>query len=205
MTIKAYFAIFAVLSVLFGIGFVLAPGHVLSNYGVENSPAIAVMSRLFGGTLLAIAVILWSARNFHEEVAVRAVLVGIGIADAVNLVVAFVATSSGTINALGWTTVLIYLCGAVGAGYFLTIGKPEVADRLPNDAFDPKRTFCCDHTLIWLPPRFHSNRMRPPNLGGANEAARLHCGTGNGGSAASSFARPAENADRRISEHALTG
>jgi len=39
MTIKTYFAIFAVLSILFGIGFVLAPGQVLSNYGVENSPA----------------------------------------------------------------------------------------------------------------------------------------------------------------------
>ena len=33
-----FFAIFAVLSVLFGIGFVLAPGAVLANSGVENSP-----------------------------------------------------------------------------------------------------------------------------------------------------------------------
>ena len=125
MTIKTYFAIFAVLSVLFGIGFVLAPGAVLSNYGIENSPVVALMSRLFGGTLLAIAVILWSARDFHDEAALRAVLIGTGIADAVNLVVAIVATSSGTINALGWTTVLIYLCGAVGAAYFLTAGRAQ--------------------------------------------------------------------------------
>jgi hypothetical protein len=125
MTIKTFFAIFAVLSVLFGIGVVLTPGQVLSNYGVENSPAVALMSRLFGGTLLAMAVIFWFARDFHDEAALRAVLIGTGIADAVNLVVAFVATASGTINALGWTTVLIYLCGAVGAGYFLTIGKAQ--------------------------------------------------------------------------------
>ena len=58
MTIKTFFAIFAVLSLLFGIGFVAAPGQVLSNYAVENTPAVALMSRLFGGTLLAIAVIL---------------------------------------------------------------------------------------------------------------------------------------------------
>jgi hypothetical protein len=83
------------------------------------------MSRLFGGTLLAMAVILWSARDFHDEAALRAVLIGTGIADAVNLVVAIVATSSGTINALGWTTVLIYLCGAVGAAYFLTAGRTQ--------------------------------------------------------------------------------
>jgi hypothetical protein len=125
MTIKTFFAIFAVLSVVFGIGFVLAPGQVLSNYGVENSPAVALMSRLFGGTLLAMAVIFWFARDIHDEAALRAVLIGTGIADAVNLVVAIVATSSGTINALGWTTVLIYLCGAVGAAYFLTAGRTQ--------------------------------------------------------------------------------
>jgi len=125
MTIKTFFAIFAVLSVLFGVGFVLAPGQVLSNYGVESSPAIALMSRLFGGTLLAMAVILWSARDFHDAAAVRAVLIGTGIADAVNFVVATAATSSGTINALGWSTVVIYLCGAVGAAYFLMAGKAQ--------------------------------------------------------------------------------
>ena len=125
MTIKTFFAIFAVLSVLFGIGFVLAPGQVLSNYGVENSPTVALMSRLFGGTLLAMAVILWSARDFQDESAVRAVLIGLGVSGAVNLVVAILATTSGTINALGWTTVLIYLCGAIGAGYFLTAGQSQ--------------------------------------------------------------------------------
>jgi hypothetical protein len=125
MTIKTFFAIFAVLSVLFGIGFVLAPGQVLSNYGVENSPTVALMSRLFGGTLLAMAVILWSARDFQDESAVRAVLIGLGVSGAVNFVVAILATTSGTINALGWTTVLIYLCGAIGAGYFLTSGQAQ--------------------------------------------------------------------------------
>lgn len=125
MTIKTYFAIFAVLSVLFGIGFELAPGQVLINYGVASSPAIALMSRLFGGTLLAIAVILWSARDFRDQAALRAVLIGTGVGDVVNLVVALVAVSSGTVNALGWTTVLIYLCGALGAGYFLAAGKTQ--------------------------------------------------------------------------------
>jgi uncharacterized membrane protein len=125
MTIKTYFAIFAVLSILFGIGFVLAPGQVLINYGVESSPPVALMSRLFGGTLLAMAVILWSARDFHDQAAVRTVLIACVISDAVNLIVALLATTSGTINALGWTTVLIYLCGALGAGYFLAASRTQ--------------------------------------------------------------------------------
>ena len=103
----------------------LAPGQVLINYGVESSPAVALMSRLFGGTLLAMAVILWSARDFHDQAAVRTVLVACVISDAVNLIVALLATTSGTINALGWTTVLIYLCGALGAGYFLAASRTQ--------------------------------------------------------------------------------
>ncbi len=125
MSMKTYFAIFAVLSILFGIGFVLAPSQVLINYGIESSPAVALMSRLFGGTLLAMAVILWSARDFHDQAAVRTVLVASVISDVVNLIVAVLATTSGTINALGWTTVLIYLCGALGAGYFLAANKAQ--------------------------------------------------------------------------------
>ena len=125
MTQKNYFSIFAILSVLFGIGFVLAPDQVLINYGIESSPAIALMSRLFGGTLLAMAVILWSARDFHDQAAVRAVLIGSGVSDVVNLVVALLAVTSGTVNALGWSTVLIYLCGALGAGYFLAASKAQ--------------------------------------------------------------------------------
>src|SRR3954466_12692773 len=125
MTLKNYFAVFAVLAALFGIGFVLAPAQVLANYGMECPPAVAVMSRLFGGTLLALAVIQWSARDFQNEAATRAVLIGVGAADAVNFVVATAATSAGTINALGWSTVVIYLVGAAGAGYFLTAGKAQ--------------------------------------------------------------------------------
>jgi hypothetical protein len=125
MTIKNFFAIFAVLSLMFGVGFVLAPGQVLANYGVENSPTVALMSRLFGGTLLAMAVVLWSARDFRDEGAVRAVLIAVCVADALNFIVAVMATMSGTINALGWTTVLIYLCGALGAGYFLSAGHSQ--------------------------------------------------------------------------------
>jgi hypothetical protein len=123
MTLKTYCSIFAVLSVLFGIGFVLAPAQVLVIYGIESSPAVELASRLFGGTLLAVAVILWFAKNFHDQVAVRSVLIGFGVSDVVNLVVALLAVTSGTVNALGWSTVLIYLCGALGAGYFLAGSK----------------------------------------------------------------------------------
>ena len=119
MTIRTFFAILAVLSVLFGIGFVLAPAQVLANYGIEHSPALALLGRLFGGALLTLGIILWLARDFRDDAAIRTVLVAALVGDAVNLVVATMGTLSGVVNALGWSTVLIYLFGAVGSGYFL--------------------------------------------------------------------------------------
>jgi hypothetical protein len=118
MNVRTYFAVFAILAVLFGIGFILAPGAVLANYGITTTPAVAVMSRLFGGTLVAIAIIQWLARDFDPGTT-RAVLMGVGVADAINCIIAIMATSAGTINALGWSTVAIYLVGALVAGYFL--------------------------------------------------------------------------------------
>jgi hypothetical protein len=119
MTVRTFFTILAVLSFLFGIGFVLAPGQVLANYGIDLSPALALVGRLFGGALLTLGIILWLARDFRDEAAISAVLIGGLIGDIVNLVVATMGTLAGVSNALGWSTVLIYLFGAVGSGYFL--------------------------------------------------------------------------------------
>jgi hypothetical protein len=119
MTIRMFFTILAVLSFLFGICFALAPGSVLAIYGIEHSPALKLVGRLFGGALLTLGVILWLARDFLDEAAIRAVLAGTFIGSSVNLIVALKGTLSGATNALGWSTVLIYLFAAVGSGYFL--------------------------------------------------------------------------------------
>ncbi|MGD0635838.1 MAG: hypothetical protein ABSA13_16555 [Beijerinckiaceae bacterium] len=121
MTIKTFFTIFSVLALVFGAGFVLAPDQVGSNYGMEHSPTAALMARFFGGALLAWGLILWFARDFRDEAAVRAVLIGTGAADVVSLIVAVMGTVSHTTNALGWSTALIYLLSALGCGYFLMV------------------------------------------------------------------------------------
>jgi len=129
MTLRVFFTILAVLSFLFGIGFVLAPAQVLVNYGIETSPALALLGRLFGGALLTLGVILWFARDFRDEAAVRAVLLGALLGDVVNLVVATMGTLSGTSNALGWSTVVIYLYETLGSGHFLAARTSRLSPR----------------------------------------------------------------------------
>jgi len=127
MTIRMFFTILAILSFLFGIGFELAPGSVLASYGIEHSPALKLVGRLFGGALLTVGVILWLARDFLDEAATRAVLAGTVIGSSVNFVVALKGILYGTTNALGWTAVLIYLFAAVGSGYLLRVRRAQLA------------------------------------------------------------------------------
>jgi len=102
---------------------------VLVNYGIETSPALALLGRLFGGALLTLGVILWFARDFRDEAAVRAVLLGALLGDVVNLVVATMGTLSGTSNALGWSTVVIYLYETLGSGHFLAARTSRLSPR----------------------------------------------------------------------------
>jgi hypothetical protein len=46
-------------------------------------------------------------------------LIGTIIAGVPSLVVVVMGTLAGTMNAMGWVAVLIYLVSAVGSGYFL--------------------------------------------------------------------------------------
>jgi hypothetical protein len=119
MTIKTFFTILAVLAIIHGIGFVLAPDQLATVYGLEHSLAMALLSRLFGSALLAWGGIVWYARDFRDEGAVRAVLISTGIADVISVVVTVMGTLAGTMNEMGWVAVLIYLFSALGCGYFL--------------------------------------------------------------------------------------
>jgi hypothetical protein len=125
MSIRIFFTVFAVLSGLFGLGFVFVPGAVLANYGIDTTPQVAIMSRLFGGTLIAVSLIQWLARDLRDQSALRAVLISLGVSSVVGLVVSIAGTTAGTVNALGWSTVVIYLLSAAGCGYFLMTGARQ--------------------------------------------------------------------------------
>jgi hypothetical protein len=129
VTIKTFFTILAVLGLIHGIGFVLVPEQVASGYGMATSPSSVLTARLFGGALLAWGAIIWFAKDFRDEAAVRGVLIATVIADIVSLVVVVMGTLSGTMNALGWFAALIYLFSTAGSVYFLMTPAPQLSTR----------------------------------------------------------------------------
>jgi hypothetical protein len=126
MTLKVFLSIVAFLGVAHGVTFLITPDQVAALYGMPTSAAVALMSRFFGGALLAWCGILWAARNFRDEAAIRAVLISTAIAEAIGGLTGIAGTLSGTLNGLGWVAVLIYLFGTVGCAYF-ALGHKELA------------------------------------------------------------------------------
>ena len=118
MKLSTLFTISAIVTALFGLTFVLVPEASISLYGVTLSPGGALVARLFGAALLGYAVLTWFARNAGESEARKAIILAMVISETIGFIVALLGQLAGVVNALGWSTVAIYLLLALGFGYF---------------------------------------------------------------------------------------
>jgi len=118
MKLGTLLTINAIVAILFGIAFVLMPATLTSYYGITLSPAGLYVGQLFGATLLGFAVLTWSSRNAGESEARQAIVLALFLSHTVALVLSLLAQFAGTVNALGWSTIVIYLLLALGFAYF---------------------------------------------------------------------------------------
>jgi len=126
MKLSTMFIIYAVISAIFGLTFIFMPGTVLALYGITLSPGGILIARLFGAALLEFALLSWLVRNAGDSEARKAIILAVFVGEVVGFIVALVGQLSGEVNALGWSTVAIYLLLALGFGYFQFI-KPSTA------------------------------------------------------------------------------
>ena len=128
MDTKLYLAIVAVLSVVYGILFVLFPSEAVAFYGAtEPNPAAAYNVQFFGSALLALGVIVWSARSFRDWDAVRSVLIGALVGNIVGLLLAIWGIKQGLVNQMGWSSVVVYVVLTAGALYCLRTKVAQTA------------------------------------------------------------------------------
>ena len=114
----AFMLLHAILNLAFGIGFIFAPARTLALYGVGTDATGTFMTRLFGAALIQVGLVTWLARRDTDTPARRAIQLGYTGGLAVGLVISLLGQLSGLFNALGWSTVAIYLLLGVGYAYF---------------------------------------------------------------------------------------
>ena len=135
MKLSTVFTVNAVVALLFSLGFLLAPAATLARYGVTTDDVGIQVTRWFGAAVLGYAVLTWSARNSEESAARRAIVLALFLSFAIGLIVSVVNQLSGLANALGWSTVAIYLLFTLGYGYF-QFAKPTSPAEVSPGATD---------------------------------------------------------------------
>ena len=108
----------AVITAVYGLAFVIIPERLLLLYGNPVDAPMKYIGQLFGATLIAFAVLSWSARNSSDSEARKAIVLALFIGDAIGFIVALIGQFNAVVNALGWSTVAIYLLLSLGFGYF---------------------------------------------------------------------------------------
>jgi len=118
MKFNTFMFIYAVVSLMFGIGFVLMPGLVLSVYGVEADLSFKYIAQLFGAALISLGVLSWSVRGAGDSDVRKAVLSSLLVGEAIGLILAVMGQVTGALNVLGWSVVFVYLLLSAGLVYF---------------------------------------------------------------------------------------
>lgn len=119
MTYRNFLTIASILSFIFGLGFMLMPSQLVSFYNLELTPPGSFIAQLYGVTLFSFGVLNWLARGFSDKMAQQAVLTANLVGGALGFIFSLIGQLGGVpeVNALGWSTVLIYLLLALGFAY----------------------------------------------------------------------------------------
>ncbi len=119
-----FFVIVAIVTVLFGLAFLFIPDQLASWYGTAAIDNLTRLDgRYLGSTLIGLAIIYFMARDQGASSALTGLLWGGLVANVIELVIVFVATTGSVLNALGWVNVVIHILLGAGFAYLLFV-KP---------------------------------------------------------------------------------
>lgn len=130
MTLERLFTIAAVLSLVFGLGFVINPQLLIEQHGMTANDGFRMMMRPVGGALLGYAMIFWSVRHAEPSAALTAIVRGSFVFHLIAFGGNAYGLATGVMNALGWGPVLIHLGLAIGFGYYGFGGRSGTANAV---------------------------------------------------------------------------
>jgi hypothetical protein len=134
MTIRTLAVVSAVLAALFALPALLIPAQFVAGFGVELPEAGLLTTRLFGGHLLALAVVDWFARNDlrggGRPGTERGIVIANLLTPTLSIILLVSAILGGIVNALAWVNVgLLAVIGAAWVYLGLLEGRAADAAR----------------------------------------------------------------------------
>ena len=126
MKLSTLIFIMALLSLLWGTGFILLPALMWSLYGLNLDASGIYVARELGTIFFTLGIILWLTRNNLGLKTQRAMATSLFIGNLLGFVVTLIGQFSSGVNAMGWVGAMLYLLLALGFGYY-TLKAPREA------------------------------------------------------------------------------
>ncbi len=125
MSYKNITTVASIVAFAFGLGFVFMPAQLTAFYNVTLNEGGIFIGQLFGAALIGFGVLNWFGRNFTNDQAQQGLANANMVGDAIGFLFSLIAQLSGSAgaNALGWSTVLIYLLLGLGFAYLRFMSK----------------------------------------------------------------------------------
>lgn len=119
MKLSTYLTISAVISILFGLMFLLIPEQSVSGFGMSITPGVIAFARAMGSMLLGLGVINWLARKESMSPSLRGILWGNLIIQGIQAILNLFDISSGVVGSSAWGGEVIHIVLAAGFAYYL--------------------------------------------------------------------------------------
>ena len=116
-----------VVSLVFGVVLLSAPGELLGILGTTLGPGGAFTAREYAAALLGNATLTWFARAAAPSDARRAIILALFVYDAIGFAASLFTVLSGVLNSLGWSIVVIYLFFTLAFGNLLRVSPAAPA------------------------------------------------------------------------------
>jgi hypothetical protein len=118
-TIARFFRVNAAVGFAFGLALLIAPAWLVDLFGFRLNDAGILLSRLYGGELLAFSTATWLVAGPEARGARRLVAQGHLLSEGLGFLVVVVALLSGIGNALGWALAAAFAVFFSGYAYLL--------------------------------------------------------------------------------------
>lgn len=118
----------SVLSMLFGLGFVLMPEDVLDMYDVTLSPNGYHVTKLFGAAFILIALVLWFIKDMEKSDLQKNLSISFIVGNGLGAILTLlnILDDDTEANGLEWLNIILYGILAVAFGYLVFIDTDEV-------------------------------------------------------------------------------
>lgn len=124
MNYRKMFLVNALISVLLGLGFLVVPGRILGQFGVDGYAATKLLSQFFGTAMLGLGLLLWFAKDVTEQNLQKGMGIALLVGAMAGLVTTVVGTAAGILRANWWIAVVVY--AILGLAYaYLVFVKPR--------------------------------------------------------------------------------